>query len=385
VHEDAGISGDGHDGWAGAHCHIVESSETFGHVFSTFLVATPGNVLFSCFIEVSLLDDFNVFHLGSHLTHDISHNFLTHCFKGFLGLSSMFHGFLGFGSSDASIKVKVALGCNGAFSHELMSWWSTGESFSICGKAFSICIRITLGTWLNPLGEGFNCFTGLFNDTSLMNCDIVNHLFSSNIEVLSDLLSFFRLGLRFEPLGGFLRGFFGSLHIVLPISGGSEFSVVGIWLINLDSEITSWAVVSPNVREPFTFSSLSCSVFFLPTCFCSFFTSSRIIVFTVTTNSDINTCLTHCWSNAFSEVITDSVAHIPKLILLVSLLLSLFFCWNYPLTSCILMFLRHFCNGLASLVSISLPVLDLLISFSACVVSPDVFVDLRVVGCSSSS
>jgi len=166
VHEDAGISFDGDDGWAGAHWHIAESVQLLGVVVSTDLIATPSKVFLSAVFEESLLNDIGVFLLGLHLTHDISHNFVRHCFHGFLSFFTMFHGSLEILCSDVSIKVKLALGLDGALSHELMSWWSTGESLSIGGKAFSECVSITLRSWLNPHNEVFNDNTSLSNDFS---------------------------------------------------------------------------------------------------------------------------------------------------------------------------------------------------------------------------
>lgn len=230
---------------------MVEASEFLGVEISAFLVATPSDVSLSGVFEESLSDGFHVFLLRIHLTHYGFGNFAGHLFHGSLSFLGFFEGLSQFVSSNSSVKVKIAFGVSGAMTHESFGWWSRCESsILLISKALSEFMRVAFRTWFNPLGEIFKSFSSIMDNSSLMSCNIINSLFSSTVEVLSDLLSFFGMGLSFE----LFHVKFHLLHSLSPLNSGSELSVVGIWLINLDSELT-WTSVPPNVTEPFASSS----------------------------------------------------------------------------------------------------------------------------------
>jgi hypothetical protein len=282
-------------------CHVGESSEILGVEISAFLVTTPSDVSLSGVFEEFLSNGFHVFHLGIHLTHDGFANFVGHLLHGSVGFLSLFEGFSQFVSSDTSVKVKITFGVSGTLTHKSFGWWSRSEgSVLLIGKAFSEFMFLAIRTWLNPLGEIFKSFGSIMDNSSLMSSNIINSLFSSSVEVLSNFFSIFGMGLSFE----LSHVKFHLFHSFSPFSSGRKFSVVRIWSINLDTELT-WTFVSP--IDPSAVSSFH----FLPSFLVAIFWSSHS---TMVINMDINASLVHGRSCAFVfEVFSDCVMHSPFL------------------------------------------------------------------------
>jgi hypothetical protein len=118
LHEDAGVTFDGHDSWAEAHCHIVEAVEMFGVIVGAFFVAAPSNVLLSGIIKELLLDFFDVFTLISHLLPDVFGNIFSHSSHSSLGFLGLFNAFSQFVGSNSFIKVEVTFAFMGTFTIE---------------------------------------------------------------------------------------------------------------------------------------------------------------------------------------------------------------------------------------------------------------------------
>jgi hypothetical protein len=186
VHEDAGVSSDGHVGWALALSHGSESSNVGGVVDGTFSIASPVNQSFSGVVEEAFLDILNVRKLASHFTDDRSFNFSCHLLEGAFGFMGISSHNLEMSSSNSLIKVKGAVGVSGASAHESFSWWSRGESSVFLGKALGILVVVTVIKWLDPLSESFKCMDTFFNDSSLMLGNIIDSIFGGSVEVLED-------------------------------------------------------------------------------------------------------------------------------------------------------------------------------------------------------
>jgi hypothetical protein len=89
-------------------------------------------------------------------------------------------------------------------------------------EAGSKFFGVAVISWLNPLGEIFERFGSVVDNISLMGGNVINHLFGSNVEVLSESSTFWGFSLMFK----FCHVLFHEFHGLLPVSSGSKFSVV---------------------------------------------------------------------------------------------------------------------------------------------------------------
>lgn len=176
MHEDSGVSSDGHVSWASAHCHVVESVHSGGVVDGALVFASPVNQSSSGIVEETGLDTLNVSSLASHFSNERSLNFSGHLLHGSLSSLCVSHGSLDMVCSNTFVEVKGAVRVSGTSTlGENNLWWLRGEGSVFSSEAGSKLVRIALGIWLNPSNEFTDSLGAVSNNSGLVLGNIIDH------------------------------------------------------------------------------------------------------------------------------------------------------------------------------------------------------------------
>jgi len=100
-------------------------------------------------------------------------------------------------------------------------------------KANSESFGIALISRFSPLREGMSQFTNVFDNIDLSSGDDIHSFFGGSVEMTGNLINLRLSGLMSEPIVPLL----GVLLNLSPIVGHFDLTIVGVWLIDLDSEL----------------------------------------------------------------------------------------------------------------------------------------------------
>lgn len=167
----------------------------FGCIVGAFRIAAPGNVSFSSLFEEFLGNLHGVFFLVSQVVYELIFEILSHLLESMLDFSfTVSHYVSLFSSFTSVVKFNIASGFFGTIRAEHMFnvHFDRVASFIIL-KAGDECFRIALDSWFNPLSEGTNNFALVFDNSNLRSADLVDHLVSGCVKVLSNFSDFFLL------------------------------------------------------------------------------------------------------------------------------------------------------------------------------------------------
>lgn len=116
---------------------------------------------------------------------------------------------------------------------EFMHWINIS---TVSVKTGGECMRIAFVSGFNKLRKGVNKFTQVLDNHNLSCYDIFDDCFGSRLDVFGYLLNLWSLSFLHEPL-------FPGLIVLLnlsPVISNRELAIMGVRLINFDSEV-SWS------------------------------------------------------------------------------------------------------------------------------------------------
>ena len=236
--------------------NMIKSTEVFGGFFNAMWLTAPSCPSLVGFIEEVLGDVHGVGLLGSHLTHDVVLDLVSHLSKSVLGGMHVFLTSFFLGSSSFHDRALIFMS---TFTIESMiDIFVIEHAFSNMGiEALAEGIGIAFGTWFSPLSEGIDQMSTVSDDVGLSTGDGVDHLLGSAVKVHGDLLGFLGLGFSLEPTAPLL----GGISDFVPVEGGVDLSIVVACFLDIESSFFQFfsvffflAFIEGSLEFPFSLS-----------------------------------------------------------------------------------------------------------------------------------